>query len=107
MQLSSRAQARTRPDDTLIKALARAFRRKRMLETGDFATVAELAAREGIAVSYLTRLRRLAVPKRRTRQAGTIRRLPFLGPSPTFDGAVKSQCWNGPDQALWLLSFGR
>ena len=59
MQLPSRAQARTRPDDTLIKALARAFRWKRMLETGDFATVAELAAREGIAVSYLTRLLRL------------------------------------------------
>lgn len=47
------------PDNTLIKALARAFRWKRMLESGDFVTVAELAAREGIAVSYLTRVLRL------------------------------------------------
>ncbi len=30
-----------------------------MLETGHFATVAELADREGIAVSYLTRVLRL------------------------------------------------
>ena len=30
-----------------------------MLESGDFVTVAELAAREGIAVSYLTRVLRL------------------------------------------------
>lgn len=59
MQLPAGAQARTRPDDTLIKALARAFRWKRMLETGGFATVADLAAGEGIAVSYLTRVLRL------------------------------------------------
>jgi len=59
MQMPSGMQARERPDDTLIKALARAFRWKRMLETGDFATVAELAARESIAVSYLTRVFRL------------------------------------------------
>lgn len=59
MQRPSGTQARARPDDTLIKALARAFRWKKMLETGDFATVAELADREGIAVSYLTRVLRL------------------------------------------------
>ena len=59
MQRPSGAQARGRPDDTLIKALARAFRWKRMLDNGDFATVADLAAQEGIAVSYLTRVLRL------------------------------------------------
>ena len=52
------AQAR-KPDNTLVKALARAFRWKRMLDNGDFATVADLAAQEGIAVSYLTRVLRL------------------------------------------------
>jgi hypothetical protein len=34
-------------DNTLIKALGRAFRWKRMLESGEFATIAELAEREG------------------------------------------------------------
>lgn len=59
MQRPSGTQARTKPDNTLIKALARAFRWKRMLDKGDFATVADLAAQEGIAVSYLTRMLRL------------------------------------------------
>ena len=47
---------RARVDNTLVKALARAFRWKRMLDSGEFATMAELARREGIAVSYLTRI---------------------------------------------------
>ena len=46
-------------DNTLVKALARAFRWKRMLESGEFATIAELADREGIATSYMTRILRL------------------------------------------------
>lgn len=55
------AQAPRRPDDALVKALARAFRWKCMLEAGDFATIAELAEREGIAPSYLTRVMRLTL----------------------------------------------
>ena len=55
------AQAPRRPDDALVKALARAFRWKRMLESGDFATIAELAEREGIGVSYVTRILRLTL----------------------------------------------
>jgi hypothetical protein len=51
----------SRTDNTLVKALARAFRWKRMLESGEFATVAELAAREGIAPSYMTRVLRLTL----------------------------------------------
>jgi hypothetical protein len=50
-----------RTDSTLIKALARAFRWKRMLESGEFATIAELAEREGIASSYMTRVLRLTL----------------------------------------------
>jgi len=53
------ADQRSRIDNTLIKAVGRAFRWKRLLEAGEFATVAELATREGIAVSYLTRVMRL------------------------------------------------
>jgi len=48
-------------DSTLIKALARVFRWKRMLESGEFATIAELADRDGIAVSYMTRVLRLTL----------------------------------------------
>lgn len=47
---------RARVDNTLVKALARAFRWKRMLDSGEFATMAELSRREGIAPSYLARV---------------------------------------------------
>lgn len=50
-----------RPDDALVKALARAFRWKRMIEAGRYATLADLAAQEGIAPSYLTRILRLTL----------------------------------------------
>ena len=46
-------------DNTMVKALARAFRWKRMLDSGEFTTIAELAAKEGLAVSYLARVLRL------------------------------------------------
>jgi hypothetical protein len=48
-------------DSTLVKALARAFRWKRMLQSGEFSTIAELAEREGIAPSYMTRVMRLTL----------------------------------------------
>jgi len=54
------AQAR-KPDNTLVKALARAFRWKRMLESGEFASISELAEREGIAFTYMARLMRLSL----------------------------------------------
>ena len=47
-------------DDTLVKALARAFRWKHMLESGEFGTISDLARHEGIAAPYLTRVFRLA-----------------------------------------------
>lgn len=50
-----------RTDCSLVKALARAFRWKRMLESGEFATIAELAERERIAPSYMTRVLRLTL----------------------------------------------
>jgi hypothetical protein len=40
-------------DNTLVQALERAFRWKRMLETVEFTNIADLAAREGIAPSYM------------------------------------------------------
>lgn len=53
------AVQKRRTDSSLIKALARAFRWKRMLDSGESATIAELAEREGIAPSYMTRVLRL------------------------------------------------
>ncbi len=50
-----------RQDITLIKAVARAFRWRRMLETGRFATINELAAAEEINSSYVSRVLRLTL----------------------------------------------
>jgi len=61
MVLPPDAHVRRQTDDTLVKALARGFRWKRMLESGEFTTIAELAEREGIAPSYITRLLRLTL----------------------------------------------
>lgn len=61
MHLPDGAATARKPDNTLVKALARAFRWKRMLASGDFATIAELAEREGIAPSYMTRVLRLTL----------------------------------------------
>lgn len=49
-----------RTDDTLVKALVRAFRCKRKADSGEYATIAELAEREGIASSCMTRVLCLA-----------------------------------------------
>ena len=61
MQLPEGAAQPRRTDSTLVKALARAFRWKRMLESGEFATIAELAEMEGIAFTYMARLLRLTL----------------------------------------------
>ncbi len=61
MQLPDRVRPERTADNTLVKALARAFRWKRMLESGEFATIAELAEREGIASAYMTRVLRVTL----------------------------------------------
>jgi hypothetical protein len=61
MHLPDGATTARKPDSTLVKALARAFRWKRMLDSGEFSTIAELAEREGIAPSYMTRVLRLTL----------------------------------------------
>lgn len=52
---------RARIDSTLVKAIARAHRWKRMLEGGEFASAAELAAAEKINQSYVCRILRLTL----------------------------------------------
>ena len=61
MQMPDGAAQPRRTDSTLVKALARAFRWKRLLESGEFVTIAELAEREGIAPTYMTRVLRLTL----------------------------------------------
>ena len=53
--------AAARIDTTLLKALARAFRWRRMLETGVVSTVGEIAVREKINKSYVSRVLRLTL----------------------------------------------
>ena len=48
-------------DVTLVKAITRAFRWRRMLETGRYTTVKELAAAERINASYVCRMLRLTL----------------------------------------------
>ena len=48
-------------DITLIKAVARAFRWRRMLETGRYSTIDEIAAAEKINDSYVSRVLRLTL----------------------------------------------
>jgi hypothetical protein len=48
-------------DTTLVKALARAFRWRRMMEAGRYGTINELAAAEKINSSYVSRLLRLTL----------------------------------------------
>ena len=61
MHLPENAPQQRSADATLVKALARAFRWKRMLESGEFATTKELAAHEKIGHSYLTRVLRMTL----------------------------------------------
>lgn len=53
------APIRNRRDPALIKALGRAFRWKRLLDEGRYATVREIGKAERLALSYLSRVLRL------------------------------------------------
>jgi hypothetical protein len=48
-------------DDALVKALARAHRWRRMLEGGEYGTLAEMADAERISRSYVSRVLRLTL----------------------------------------------
>jgi hypothetical protein len=51
----------TRADPAMVKALARAFRWKRMLETGRYASVSEIATAEKIDRGYVGSILRLTL----------------------------------------------
>ena len=55
------ASAKPRLDETLIRALARAHRWKRMLEDGTYRSAGEIADAESITRSFINRLLRLTL----------------------------------------------
>ncbi len=55
------AAPRPRVDNTVVKAIARAYRWKRLLETGSYTSLRDLAAAEKINESYLARVLRLTL----------------------------------------------
>jgi len=52
---------RSRPDSALLKALARGFRWKKMLQEGNYQTLEEVADAENINPSYVSRLLRMTL----------------------------------------------
>jgi hypothetical protein len=52
---------RPRVDNAMVKALARAFRWRKMLDTGVHATIEDLARAKGVAPSYVSRVLRLTL----------------------------------------------
>ncbi len=58
---STLAPQRPRIDSTLVKALARAHRWDKLLESGRYGSAAELAAAEKINPSYVSRVLRLTL----------------------------------------------
>jgi 1-acyl-sn-glycerol-3-phosphate acyltransferase len=52
---------RPRVDSTMVKAIARGFRWRKLLETGVYGTVEEIAAAELINPSYVSRVLRLTL----------------------------------------------
>ena len=55
------APPRARVDGALVKALGRAFRWRKLLESGFYATIDEIAAAEKINDSYVSRVLRLTL----------------------------------------------
>jgi hypothetical protein len=55
------AKPRARVDNTMIKALGRAFRWRKLLEAGVYVTVEEIAEAEKINTSYVSRILRLTL----------------------------------------------
>jgi hypothetical protein len=53
--------SKPQPDGTLVKALARAHRWQRGLESGEYGTLAELADAQQISRSYVCRVLRLTL----------------------------------------------
>ena len=52
---------RPRIDNAMVKALARAFRWRKMLDTGVFSTIEDLSRAKGVHATYVSRVLRLTL----------------------------------------------
>ena len=59
--MPSWAEPKTRIDNTMVKALARAFRWRKLLEDGVYSGIEDLARAEKINTSYVSRILRLTL----------------------------------------------
>ncbi len=57
--------AAARVDNAMVKALARALRWRKMLDVGEHATLEDLARAKGVTPSYVSRVLRLTLLRRR------------------------------------------
>ena len=105
------APPRPRVDNAMVKALARAFRWRKLLETGVYATIDEIAAAENINDSYVSRLLRLTLLAPRIvelildgRQPATLQLMRLMKPIPVdwrrqsdfvASLAIKQRCTDG------------
>ena len=55
------SSSKPQPDGALVKSLARAWRWQRTLESGEYATLTEIADAERISCSYVSRVLRLTL----------------------------------------------
>jgi hypothetical protein len=55
------AQPQPKIDNALLKALARAYRWRQMIECGEYSSITELAKAEGVNPSYACRILRLSL----------------------------------------------
>ena len=59
--LAAVPQQRARVDSALLKALARGFRWRKLLDAGEFSTIEEIANAENINPSYVSRVLRMTL----------------------------------------------
>ena len=93
------APAKPRPDETLIRALARAHRWKRLLEGGTYRSAAELAEAEKVTRSFVNRLLRLTLLAPEIQEAILEGRQPKAMQLEELTGAIPSS-WEEQRKAL-------
>jgi hypothetical protein len=98
--------APARVDITLLKALARAFRWRRMLEAGHYATVKDLAAAEKINSSYVSRVLRITLLAPDIVEAILDGRQPEAMTLPVLMEGVEVE-WEGQRKSLCALELHR
>lgn len=91
--------AGTRGDPALVKALARAFRWRRMLEEGRHSSIRELAAAEGVDRAYIGRVLNLTLLSPEVVEEILDGRGPTVPTSQIFDAIAADWQKRGPTAA--------